>query len=116
MKNLRNKVQLIGRLGANPEVKQVKNGTALANMSLATSEVYRDNKGEKVTETQWHRVVVWGKKAETADKYLQKGDEIAVEGKLVNRSYEDKDGNKKYISEIVANDLLFIKTKGEKSA
>ena len=78
---------------------------------MATSEVYRNAKGEKVTETQWHNLVMWGKLAEIAEKHLTVGKEVAVEGKLVNRSYDDKDGNKKYVTEIQVNELLMLGTK-----
>ena len=105
---LRNKVQLIGNLGGKPEVKNTENGKKLAFFSVATSESYRNAKGEKVTETQWHRVVAWGKVAEIAEKYLDKGKEVAIEGKLVNRSYNDNEGNKKHITEIQVNDLLLL--------
>ncbi len=108
MKNLRNKVQLIGFLGQDSELKKINTGTSLAKFSLGTSETYKDSKGERVTETQWHNIVIWGKLAEVVTEYTSKGSEIAIEGKLVNRSYEDKDGNKRYITEIVANDVLFL--------
>jgi len=108
---LKNKVQLIGNLGGKPEVKNTESGKKLAMFNLATSESYRNAKGEKVTETQWHRIVAWGKIAEIVEKYLDKGKEIAVEGKLVNRSYTDKDGNKKYITEIQVNELLMFGAK-----
>ncbi len=108
---LKNKVQLIGHLGAKPEVKNTESGKKLAQFNLATSESYRNAKGEKVTETQWHRIVAWGKLAEIAEKYLDKGKEVAIEGKLVNRSYTDKEGNKRYISEIQANELLMLGAK-----
>jgi len=108
MKQLRNKVQLIGHLGKNPEVKEVKEGRKLAKWSIATTESYRKADGEIVKETQWHNIVAWGKLAEIAEKYLVKGQEICIEGKLSNREYEDKDGNKKYITEIVASDLLML--------
>ena len=108
---LKNKVQLIGNLGNAPEVKTLEGGKKMARFSMATSEAYRNAKGEKVTDTQWHNVVAWGKVAEIAEKYLTKGKEVAVEGKLVNRSYNDKEGNKKYITEVVVNELLLI---GEK--
>ena len=113
MNTLRNKVQLIGNLGNAPEVRNTENGKKLARFSVATNENYRNAKGEKVTETQWHNVVAWGKVAEIAEKYLAKGSEVAVEGKLVSRSYTDKDGNKKYITEIQVHDLLML---GSKSA
>ena len=108
---LKNKVQLIGNLGAKPEIKDTENGKKLAQFNIATSESYRNAKGEKVTETQWHRIVAWGKLAEIAEKYLDKGKEVAIEGKLVNRSYTDKDGNKKYITEIQLNELLMLGAK-----
>jgi single-strand DNA-binding protein len=111
MRALKNKVQLIGNLGGKPEVKNTENGKKLAHFSLATSESYRNAKGEKVTETQWHRVVAWGKVAEIAEKYLDKGKEVAIEGKLINRSYTDKEGNKKYITEVQVNELLMLGTK-----
>lgn len=108
---LKNKVQLIGNLGSAPEVKTTENGKKLATFNIATSESYRNAKGEKVTDTQWHRVVAWGKVAEIAEKYLDKGKEVAIEGKLVNRSYNDKDGNKKYITEVQASELLLLGAK-----
>ena len=108
---LKNKVQLIGNLGTKPEVKNTENGKKLAQFSVATHESYRNAKGEKVTETQWHRVIAWGKVAEIAEKYLDKGKEVAIEGKLINRSYTDKEGNKKYISEVQVNELLLLGSK-----
>ena len=108
---LRNKVQLIGNLGAKPEIKNTESGKKLALFSIATNESYRNAKGEKITETQWHRAVAWGKLAEIAEQYLDKGKEIALEGKLVNRSYTDKEGNKKYITEIQVNELLMLGAK-----
>ncbi|HVZ96162.1 MAG TPA: single-stranded DNA-binding protein [Chitinophagaceae bacterium] len=113
MNALRNKVQLIGNLGNAPEVRSTESGKKLARFSIATNESYRNAKGEKVTETQWHNLIAWGKVAEIAEKYLGKGSEIAVEGKLVNRSYTDKEGNKKYITEIQVHELLML---GSKSA
>ena len=108
---LKNKVQLIGHLGGKPGVKEMESGKKLATFNIATSESYRNTKGEKVTETQWHRVVAWGKVAEIAEKYLDKGKEVAIEGKLVNRSYNDKDGNKKYITEVQVSELLLLGAK-----
>jgi single-strand DNA-binding protein len=110
---LKNKVQLIGNLGQNPEIKTLDGGKKLAKFSLATSEIYRNAQGEKVKETQWHNLVAWGKVAEIVEKYLTKGSEVAVEGKLTNRTYNDKDGNKKYFTELQVNELLML---GEKSA
>ena len=108
---LKNKVQLIGYLGGKPEVKEMESGKKLATFNIATSESYRNANGEKVTDTQWHRVVAWGKVAEIAEKYLDKGKEVAIEGKLINRSYTDKEGNKKYISEVQVNELLLLGSK-----
>jgi len=110
---LKNKVQLIGNLGSNPEIKTLDGGKKLAKFSLATSEIYRNAQGEKVKETQWHNLVAWGKVAEIVEKYLLKGSEIAIEGKLTNRTYNDKDGIKKYFTEIQVNELLML---GEKSS
>ena len=108
---LKNKVQLIGHLGGKPEVKEMESGKKLATFSIATSESYRNTNGEKVTETQWHRLVAWGKLAEIAEKYLDKGKEIAIEGRLVNRNYTGKDGNKKYITEVQVSELLMLGAK-----
>ena len=111
---LKNKVQLIGNLGSNPEIKTLEGGKKLAKFSLATSETYRNAQGEKVKETQWHNIIVWGKVAEIVEKYLTKGSEVAVEGKLTNRSYNDKDGNKKYFTEVQVNELLLLGDKSSK--
>lgn len=108
MSNLKNSVRLMGNLGAAPEVKNIADNKKLAKFSLATNEVYKNEKGEKVTETYWHSVVVWGKLAGIAEKYLQKGSEVAIEGKLTNRSYTDKEGNKRYVTEILANEILMM--------
>ena len=111
MNALRNKVQLIGKLGNTPEVKNIDGGKKLVKFSMATNETYRNAKGEKVEETQWHRLIAWGKVAEIAEKYLTKGSEVAIEGKLVNDNYTDKDGNKRYQTEIVVQELLLIGAK-----
>ena len=108
---LKNKVQLIGNIGNAVEVKNTEGGKKYARFSIATNESYRNAKGEKVTETTWHNIVAWGKVADIAEKYLQKGTEIALEGKLCNKSYTDKDGVKKYISEVQANELLLFGSK-----
>ncbi len=108
---LKNKVQLIGNLGNAPEVKTLESGKKMARFSVATSESYRNAKGEKVTDTQWHNLVAWGKVAEIVEKFLTKGKEVAIEGKLINRSYNDKEGNKKYITEIQVNELLMLGAK-----
>ncbi|MCU0334488.1 MAG: single-stranded DNA-binding protein [Chitinophagaceae bacterium] len=111
MNALKNRVQLIGHLGMDPEVKAIENGNKLARLRLATNETYQNAKGEKVTETQWHTVVAWGKTAEIAEKLLTKGAELVIEGKLVSRSYTDKDGQKRYVTEVVANELLLLSKK-----
>ncbi len=103
-----NKVILIGNLGKDPEVRHLDNGRAVANFSLATSENYKNREGEKVTTTEWHNIVLWTPLAEIAEKYLNKGNQIYLEGKLTNRSYEDKDGNRKYISEVVGQNLTML--------
>jgi single-strand DNA-binding protein len=108
MNTLKNKVQLIGHLGLDPEVKNLESGKKLAKISLATNETYKSVKGDKVTETQWHNLVAWGKTAEYAEKYLKKGNEVAIEGRLINRSYNDKEGVKKYISEVVVNEMMIL--------
>ncbi|MFT3903881.1 MAG: single-stranded DNA-binding protein [Niabella sp.] len=105
---LKNKVQLIGNLGNVPEIRVIENGKKMARMSIATSEVYRNAQGERVTESQWHNLVAWGKLADIAEKYLTKGKEVAIEGKLVNRSYNDKNGVKKYVTEVHVNELLLL--------
>lgn len=111
MNAIKNKVQLIGHLGQLPEVKTVADGKKVAHLSVATNENYKNAKGEKVTETQWHNVVAWGKLAEIAEKYLLKGSEVAIEGKLVNRNYTDKQGIKRYVTEVQANELLILTKK-----
>ncbi|MDX5583867.1 MAG: single-stranded DNA-binding protein [Aureibaculum sp.] len=108
MNTLRNKVQLIGNLGNNPEVITLESGKKLAKFSIATNDSYKNASGEKITDTQWHNVIAWNKTAEIVEKYLTKGNEIAVEGKLTSRSYENKEGVKKYITEIVVNELLML--------
>lgn len=108
MNTLRNKVQLIGRLGDKIEVKTLESGRKLGKINLATNETYRNQQGEKVTETTWHNLVIWGKQVEILEKYTDKGSELAVEGKISNRDYTDKDGNKRYITEIVVHDFLLL--------
>lgn len=111
MSTLRNKVQLIGNLGNDPEIVNLDGGRKLAKFSIATNETYKNQKGEKITDTQWHNVVAWGKTAEIIENYVTKGKEVAVEGKLTSRSYDDKDGNKKYITEVVCNELVMLGSK-----
>ncbi|MEM9858771.1 MAG: single-stranded DNA-binding protein [Bacteroidota bacterium] len=108
MRNLRNSVQLIGRLGKDPEAKTLTSGKSMTTFSLATTDSYKNADGEKVEDTQWHNVVAWGRKAEIASEYLKKGQEVAIEGKLVHRNYETNSGEKKYITEINVNELVLM--------
>ena len=108
MSTLRNKVQLIGNVGNDPEIKSFDGGKKLAKLTIATNESYKNEKGEKVEDTQWHNVIAWGKTADIIEKYVTKGKEIAIEGKLTHRSYEDKNGEKRYVTEIIVNELLLL--------
>ncbi len=108
MNTLRNRVQLIGHLGATPEVKTIVGGKKVAKLVLATNETYKNQKGEKVTETTWHNLTAWGSNADIIEKYLQKGTEIAIEGKLKNSTYTDKDGIKRYVTDIEVQELLML--------
>jgi len=108
MNTLRNRVQLIGNLGTAPEVKIITGNRKVAKLVIATNETYKNQKGEKVTETTWHNLTAWGNNAEFAEKYLEKGIEIAIDGKLKNNSYTDKDGNKRYTTEIVVNEFMMM--------
>jgi len=104
---MKNRVQLIGHVGQEPEVKTVNN-KKVANITIATNDYYYNEKGDKVEQTEWHRVTAWGKTAEIIEKFVAKGKEIGIEGKLTHRSYDDKEGNKKYITEILANEVLLL--------
>jgi single-strand DNA-binding protein len=108
MTSLRNSVKLIGHLGADPEIKTLEGGKVVAKFSLATTENYKNTRGEKVISTEWHRLVAWGKVAELLQKYAHKGTEVAIEGKLMHHSYEDKEGITRYVSEVRVNELLFL--------
>ena len=108
MSTLRNKVQLIGHVGNDPEIKTFDGGKKLAKLSIATNESYKNDKGEKVEETQWHNLIAWGKTADTIEKYVVKGKEIAIEGKLTHKSYEDKNGEKRYVTEVVIDELMLL--------
>ena len=108
MNTLRNKVQLIGNLGNDPEIINLESGKTLAKFSVATNESYKNASGEKVTDTQWHNVIAWGKTAQIIEKYVTKGKEVAIAGKLTSRSYESKEGEKRYITEVVCNELLML--------
>ncbi|MEY2703494.1 MAG: hypothetical protein RLY43_2133 [Bacteroidota bacterium] len=104
---MKNRVQLIGHVGQEPEVKTINN-KKVATLTIATNDFYYNEKGDKVEQTEWHRVTAWGKTAEIIEKYVTKGKEIAVEGKLTHRSYDDKDGNKRYVTEILVSELLLL--------
>ncbi|MFK5926062.1 MAG: single-stranded DNA-binding protein [Desulfuromusa sp.] len=103
-----NKVILVGNLGKDPELRYTPSGTAVATFSLATTERYKDREGNKQEKTEWHNIVVWRQLAEICGKYLHKGKQIYVEGKIQNRSYDDRDGNKRYISEVVVNEMQML--------
>ena len=108
MSSLRNKVQLIGNLGNAPEIVNLDSGKKLAKFSLATNETYTNAQGERITNTDWHNLVAWGKTADVIEKYVTKGKEIAIEGKLTSRSYETKEGEKRYVTEVVVSDLVLL--------
>ncbi|GHC43291.1 single-stranded DNA-binding protein [Ulvibacter litoralis] len=108
MSTLKNKVQLIGNLGNDPEIITLDSGNKLAKFNIATNETYKNKQGERVTDTQWHNVVAWGKTADIIEAYVTKGKEVAVEGKLTSRSYEDKEGQKRFITEVVCNEILML--------
>lgn len=105
---MRNQVRLIGNLGMTPEIKTFEGGKVMAKMSVATNETYKNANGERVQETQWHNVIAWGKTAELAAQLLKKGSEVAIEGKLLNRSYEDQKGVKHYVTEIQLNEFVIF--------
>jgi single-strand DNA-binding protein len=107
-----NKVILIGNLGKEPEIRRLDTGKTVVNFSLATSETYKNKNGERVTSTEWHNIVLWTPLAEIAEKYLHKGNQVYIEGKITTRSYDDKDGNKKYITEILGREMTLLTNKG----
>ena len=108
MSTLKNKVQLIGNVGQEPTITNLDSGKKVVRLSVATNESYKDSKGEKQTNTNWHNLVAWGKTADIIEKYVTKGKEIAIEGKLTSRSYEDKDGVKRYVTEVVVSEILLL--------
>lgn len=114
MNNLKNRVQLIGNLGQDPESKTLDSGKKVARFTLATDESFKNGDGQKVNETTWHNVVAWNGLADIAGKYLKKGHQVAIEGRIVYRTYEDKNKVTKYITEIIANDLLMLRSPKEK--
>ena len=108
MSTIRNKVQLIGNVGNAPEVRNLDSGKKVASFSIATNEFFKNSQGEKVQNTQWHTIVAWGKTAEIIEQYVGKGKEIAIEGKLTSRFYETNEGEKRYVTEVVANEILLL--------
>ena len=104
-----NKAILIGKVGNDPEVKHFENNSVV-NFSLATSENYKDKNGEKQTKTEWHKIVIWGKLVEVVEKYVDKGSRLYLEGKITTRSWDDKDGNKRFTTEIVCNNMTMLGT------
>jgi single-strand DNA-binding protein len=108
MNALKNKVQLIGNVGNDPEIKTFDGGRKVANLNIATNDSYKNDKGERIDQTEWHNIVAWGKVAEIIEKFVTKGKQIAIEGKLTHRSYEDKNGEKRYITEVVVNDIMLL--------
>jgi single-strand DNA-binding protein len=109
MNSLKNRVSLIGNLGQDPETKSLENGKKLTRFTLATSEEFKNAEGQKVKETTWHNIVAWNGLADVAGRYLKKGGQVAVEGRIAYRSYEDKNGATKYITEIVINEMLMLR-------
>lgn len=109
MTTLNNKVQLIGNLGKDPEIKEIDGGKKVARFSMATTESYKNEAGEKITETSWHNIVAWNGLATIAERFLTKGKEVAVEGRISYRNWEDKDGNKKYFTEIILSQIHLLK-------
>ena len=111
MNTLRNNVQLIGNLGAKPEIKTLESGKKMAKFRIATNEKFTNAQGEKVEKTDWFNVIAWNKTAELVEMFLDKGKQVAIAGKLSSRSYDDKDGNKRFITEIICNELVFLGAK-----
>ena len=108
MTNLKNSVKLIGHLGKDPEVRKFESGKKVATFTMATSDSYKNQKGEKIEDTQWHNLVIWGRLADVAGQYLKKGSEVAIEGKLIHRVYETGSGEKRYITEINVSEMLML--------
>ncbi|NAY93086.1 single-stranded DNA-binding protein [Muricauda sp. JGD-17] len=108
MSTLRNKVQLIGNVGQDPVITDLDSGKRVARLSLATNEHYRNKEGERITDTEWHTLIGWGKIADIIEGFVTKGREIAIEGKLTSRTYEDKEGNKRYVTEVVVSEILLL--------
>ena len=111
-----NKVILVGNLGKDPEIRHLDNGVAVANFSLATTESYTNKQGERVNQTEWHNVVLWRGLADIAEKYLKKGNSVYIEGKIITRKWEDKDGNVRYSTDIVADKMTMLGSKQESAS
>lgn len=111
MSTLKNNVQLIGNVGNEPEISILTSGKKVAKFSIATNEFYKNSKGEKQQNTQWHTIVAWGKTAGIIEKYVTKGKEVAITGKLTSRTYEDKNGTQRYVTEVVTNEILLLGSK-----
>ena len=109
MNNLRNRVQLIGNLGQDPEIKVLESGKKVVRFNIATKEEYKNASGQKISESTWHNIVAWDTLADIASKYLKKGNEVAVEGRLSYRTYDDKNGETRYVTEIILNDLALLR-------
>ena len=116
MSTLRNKVQLIGNVGNTPETTTFESGKKVTRFSLATNESYHSGDGKKVQQTDWHNVVAWGKQADVIEKYVSKGKEVAIEGKLTSHSYENKAGEKKFITEVLVSEILLLGNKENNSS
>jgi single-strand DNA-binding protein len=116
MNTLKNKVNLVGNLGFDPEVREIAKGRKVARISVATNDSYRNASGERVTDTQWHTVVAWGQTAEMVERLLRKGSPVMLEGRLVHRSYEAKDGSKRYITEVVMNNFQLLPGQRDEAA
>ena len=108
MSTMRNTVQLVGNVGQDPEIRNLEGGKKVASFSIATSDSYKNEKGEKVDQTEWHRIVAWGNSAEIIEKYVTKGNQIGIVGKLTHRTYDDKDGIKRNITEVLVNEVLLM--------
>ena len=108
MSTIKNNVKLIGNVGAEPSITNLDNGKKVARLSLATNETFKNSKGEKQTETNWHTLIAWGKAAEIVEKYVTKGKEIAIDGKLTSRSYENKEGEKRNVTEVIVQEILLL--------
>ena len=108
MNKIQNRVKLIGHLGADPEIRSLESGRKVANFRIATKSVYTNEKGERKEDTQWHPIVAWGKLTEISEEHLTKGKKVAIEGKLVHRTYEKKDGDNRYVTEILCDELMML--------